>query len=435
MFTPSPSQKRAASWPTPTRRARYRRGKGSPDLTASLDGLLLRNGLVLTAAGVQSADIEVRGNRISAVGPGLEPQHARVLELDGAFVLPGLIDAHTHLTHGYDRSVEDREAAQGVRASFQALRALRAGITSVRELGSFRQVDIALRNSIKAGRTMGPRMLCAGTYLYMTGGHGYPKGRPSDGPVEARRGVREQVLAGADLIKVMCSGGAAREDESASASQFTFEEIQAIVDEAGLAEREVAAHAHPTRSIKWALQAGARSIEHGTFLDDECCELMLEHNAFLVPTLNVYRTIAESNRWPDLRERATHLYSHKVKTFRRAVECGVRWAVGSDCSMFMPIESFHEELADTCKALNIDPITALGAATAGNAELLGLDELGEIRSGYLADLIVVDEGDPTRDLSALQHLRYTVIDGRLIDWATVESARGPEWWWRQDERN
>jgi imidazolonepropionase-like amidohydrolase len=404
-------------------------------LTADHDSLILRGGHVLTATGVQSADIEIRGNRISAVGPDLDPGRANVVELDGAFVLPGLIDAHTHLTHGYDGSVEDREAAQGVRASFQALRALRAGITSLRELGSFRQVDIALRDSIKAGRTIGPRMLCAGTYLYITGGHGHPKGRPSDGPVEARRGVREQILAGADLIKVMCSGGAARADESANASQFTLEEIRAIVDEAELAERKVAAHAHPTRSIKWALQAGAYSIEHGTFLDDECCELMLEFDAFLVPTLNVYRTIAESERWPALRERATHLYSHKVETFRRAVELGVRWAVGSDCSMFMPVESFHEELADTCKALDVDPIIALRAATVGNAALLGLDDLGEIRPGYLADLIVVDQGDPTRDLSTLQYLRYTVIDGRLIDWAVMKSAHGSEWWLRRDERN
>jgi imidazolonepropionase-like amidohydrolase len=404
-------------------------------LTAASDGIVLRNGRVLMADGIQSVDIAIHGDRISAVGPELDPGQANAIQLDGAFVLPGLIDAHTHLTHGYDGSVEDREAAQGVRASFQALRALRAGITSLRELGSYRQVDIALRDSIKAGRTIGPRMLCAGTYLYITGGHGHPKGRASDGPIEARRGVREQILAGADLIKVMCSGGAARADESANASQFTLEEIQAIVDEAGLAERKVAAHAHPTRSIKWALQAGAYSIEHGTFLDDECCELMLEHDAFLVPTLNVYRTIAESERWPELQERANHLYSHKVETFRRAAELGVHWAVGSDCSMFMPVENFHEELADTCKALDIDPVIALRAATTGNAALLGLEELGEIRSGYLADLIVVDQGDPTRDLSTLQSIRYTVINGRLIDWAAVEAAQGPEWWLRRDERN
>jgi len=399
-------------------------------LGAPQEGLLLRGGNVFTADGVQQEDISIQGDRITAVGPGLAVAHERVIDLGGAYVLPGLIDAHTHLTHGYVGSVDDREAAQGVRASFQALRALRAGITTLRELGSYRQVDIALRDSIKAGRTLGPRMLCAGSYLSITGGHGHPKGRPSDGPVEARKGVREQLLAGADLIKVMCSGGAAREDESANASQFTFEEIQAIVDEAALAERKVAAHAHPKRSIKWALEAGAYSIEHGTYLDDECSDLMIENDAFLVPTLNVYRAIAESERWPELRQRATELYADKVQTFRRAAERGIRWAVGSDCSMFLPVENFHEELTETCKALDIEPAEVLRAATAGNAELLGLRDLGEIKEGNLADLIVVDDGNPISDLTTLQNIRYTVINGHVIDWAAEEAARGHEWWHR-----
>jgi len=192
----------------------------------------------------------------------------------------------------------------------------------------------------------------------------------------------------------------------------------------------VAAHAHPTRSIRWALEAGAYSIEHGTYFDDECSDLMMEHGAFLVPTLNVYRTIAESEQWPELRQRATQLYADKVKTLRRAVERGINWAVGSDCSMFLPVENFHEELSETCKALDIEPLEVLRAATAGNADLLGLRDLGEIKPGYLADLIVVDEGNPIRDLSTLQNIRYTVINGHVIDWASEEAARGPDWWGR-----
>jgi imidazolonepropionase-like amidohydrolase len=246
-----------------------------------------------------------------------------------------------------------------------------------------------------------------------------------------RRAVREQFLAGADLIKVMCSGGAARSDESADASQFTQEEISAIVDEAALAGRRVAAHAHPTRSIKWALHAGAYSIEHGTFLDDECCDLMVERGAFLVPTLNVYRTIALSEQWPHLRERAASLLEHKTKTFRRAAERGVTWAVGSDTSMFLPIEDYGEELAAIGDVLEIEPSEVISAATKGNASLLGLDRLGEIVPGKLADLVVFAEGDPTRDLAALKNVRYTIIGGRLIDWTAMESAFGPEWFERR----
>jgi imidazolonepropionase-like amidohydrolase len=391
--------------------------------------LLLRGGRVFGPDGsLRRADVLVGQDTIRAVGDGLEAgASARVIELRDKVVLPGLIDAHTHLTHGYDGAVEDREAAQGVRAVSQGLRALRAGITAVRELGSYRQVDIALRDAIRAGRVPGPRMLCAGTYLSITGGHGHPKGRAADGPVEARRAVREQLLAGADLIKVMCSGGAARADESPDASQFTAEEIAAIVDEAALAGRSVAAHAHPTRSIKWALTAGAYSIEHGTFLDDECCDLLCETGAFLVPTLNVYRTIADSPRWPHLQERAQFLHTHKVQTFRRAAQRGAKWAVGSDSSSFLPIEDFCKELEAIAEALEIQPAAVLQAASKGNAALLGLDRLGDIEPGYLADLIVLDEGDPTRELGALRHVRYTITGGKVIDWASLDAALGPDW--------
>jgi imidazolonepropionase-like amidohydrolase len=377
---------------------------------------------------LRHADVLIEQDTIKAVGKQLTPgTAAQVVDLAGNVVLPGLIDAHTHLTHGYDGVVEDREAAQGIRAAAQALRALRAGITTVRELGSYRQVDIALREAIKAGRVLGPRMLCAGTYLTITGGHGYPKGRAADGPVEARRAVREQLLAGADLIKVMCSGGAARTDESPDASQFTAEEISAIVDEAALARRSVAAHAHPARSIKWALKAGAYSIEHGTFLDDECCDLLVESGAFLVPTLNVYRTIADSTRWPHLRERAAFLHAHKLKTFRRAAERGVRWAVGSDTSSFLRVEEFYRELEAISQALEIEPAQVILAASKGNASLLGLDRLGEVARGFLADLIVLGHGDPTSDLCALADVRYTITSGRVVDWASFDTALGPDW--------
>jgi imidazolonepropionase-like amidohydrolase len=396
--------------------------------------LLLRGGNVFGPDGtMRPADVLIRQDTIGAVSPGLEaPSDAQVVELAGRAVLPGLIDAHTHLTHGYPGVVEDRESAQGVRAGFQALRALRAGLTTVRELGSYRQADIALRDAIRAGRVLGPRMLCAGEYLRITGGHGHPKGRAADGVAEVRRAVREQVLAGADLIKVMCSGGAARGDESPDASQFTAEEIEAIVDEAALAGRRVAAHAHPARSIRWALQAGAYSVEHGTFFDDECCDLAIEKGAFLVPTLNVYQTIAGSQRWPDLRERAAFLYEHKIKTFRSAAERGVAWAVGSDTSMFLPIEDYWRELAVICDVLAIEPAAAIRAASKGNASLLGLDRLGEIAPGCTADLIVLADGDPTRDLSALGDIRYTIASGRLVDWAAVDGAFGPGWFSRYE---
>lgn len=395
------------------------------------EDLLLRQGRALQSDGtLEPLDIRITAGVIAEVGPELAvAAGSRVVDLSGSVVLPGLVDAHTHLAHGYAASVSDREAAQGLRGSFQGLRALRAGITSVRELGCYRQVDLVLRDAIADGRVLGPRMLCAGTYLTITGGHGHPKGRAADGPVEVRKAVREQLLAGADLIKVMCSGGAARADESPDASQFTFEEIQAAVDEAALAGRVVAAHAHPTRSIKWALQAGARSIEHGTFIDQECEELFVEKDAFLVPTLNVYRQIAHSDEWPELKERARELYDHKVRTFVSAVEHGVKWAVGSDTSMFLPIEEYWQELATIADVLSLKPAEMLVHATETNADLLGLDRLGRIAPGQLADLVVLSS-DPTEDLAALSEVRYTVARGRLIDWEAIDDAFGPRWFAR-----
>lgn len=393
-------------------------------------GLLLSRGRVLQSDGqLHGLDIRVADGLIDQVGASLSAAPGdRVLDIKGLTVLPGLIDAHTHLAHGYSASVRDSEAAQGVRAGFQGLRALRAGLTAVRELGCYRQVDLALRDAITAGRALGPRMLCAGEYLTITGGHGHPKGRPADGPNEVRKAVREQVLAGADLIKVMCSGGAARPDESPDASQFTFEEIVAAVDEASLAGRFVAAHAHPTRSIKWALRAGARSIEHGTFIDEECQELFIEQDAFLVPTLNVYRRIAASDEWPALKSRARDLYEHKVRTFVAAAEAGVRWAVGSDTSMFLPIEEYWQELATIADVLSLKPGEVLIRATESNAALLGFDGLGRVAPTHAADLVVLGS-DPTDDLAALRDVRYTVARGRLLDWEALDEAFG--WGWTE----
>lgn len=373
---------------------------------------------------VSAADVLLDGQTVAAVGVSLDmPPGTRVFDVSGKTVLPGFIDAHTHLTHGYEASVTDTEAAQGVRANRQALRALRAGVTTIRELGSYRRVDIALRNAINAGLAVGPRMLCAGTYIAITGGHGHPKGRAADGPQEVRKAVREQILAGADVIKMMCSGGAARRDESADAAQFTSEEISAAAEEAHFAGRPFAAHAHPTRSIKWALQAGADSLEHGTYLDEECIDLMLEHSTYLVPTLGVYRSIATSPQWPDLVERATELYAAKTGTLRRALERGVRVAVGTDSSAFFPIERYAEELELLVSETDLTARDVLLMATSGNASLLGLEGVGVVQPGYRADLVILD-GDPVADLTNVGHVSFTVRDGAVFDWASVGEALG-----------
>jgi imidazolonepropionase-like amidohydrolase len=296
-------------------------------------------------------------------------------------------------------------------------------VTTARELGSYRQVDIALRNAINAGLIAGPRLICAGMYIAITGGHGHPKGRAADGPEEVRKAVREQVLAGADVIKMMCSGGAARVDESADWIQFSYEEIRAGAEEAHFAGRRLAAHAHPTVSIKWALQAGADSIEHGTYLDEECIDLMLEKQVFLVPTLAVYARIAHSEQPAALKQRSSDLYHAKVRTLQRALERGVRIAVGTDSSAFFPIESYVTELNLLVSEAGLTQRDVLLLATRGNAELLKIDGAGRIEPGALADLVVVG-GDPTENLEVLRDVTLTVRNGAILDWRTAAEPLG-----------
>lgn len=355
------------------------------------------------------------GDRIEYAGDGAVPESAQSIDVGGRFVLPGLIDVHTHMSHGYEGVVTDSEGGQGIRAAAAAMRVLRAGITTIRECGCYRRVDIALRNAIKRGLVPGPRMICAGQYLAITGGHGHPKGRACDGVDEVRKGAREQLLAGADYIKIMCSGGVARSDEAAQAIQFSFDEIKAAADEAHFASTVLAAHAHPAVQIKNAVRAGAASIEHGTFLDEEAAELMVERGCYLVPTLAVYENIARSEQWPELRERAAWILDTKLKTLGLAVDKGVKWAVGTDASQFCPIEKIGRELELLREVTGLSRVDLLLKVTAGNAEFLGLKDLGSIRSGNRADLVVFD-GDPTQDLAAIGNVHLTVAAGAVFDW-------------------
>jgi len=381
--------------------------------------LVLRDGRVLLPEGkLIRADIVVGDDgRIAAVGSGLPvPAGARVLDAGGRAVLPGLIDLHTHLTaFEQDTTRLGRESRVALVAAQLALRSLRAGITTVRDVGGYRFVDIELRNAVAAGITPGPRILCAGLFICMTGGHVYNIGREADGPYEMRKAAREQLRAGADFIKVMASGGVERGDESIDTSQLEYDELKAAVDVAADAGTVVVAHAHPPRAIKQAVKAGVASIEHGTLLDEEAAEMMVERGTFLVPTFAVYDYIARSGPVV-LRERAAMVAETKRKTFLMAVGKGVRWGVGTDSGGFSPVESIVDELV-ILRGLGLPAAEVLRRATSFNAELAGLSDTGSISMGKRADLIVVD-GDPIEDLTSLRHVVATVKNGVVFDWAT-----------------
>src|SRR5881396_1374463 len=268
--------------------------------------LAIRNILVIdgTGARLERATVVVDGDRIAAVGPDSRvkiPRGSRVIEGQGRALLPGLIDCHVHYCLDADpdaiRTLEqDDPTVTAVKAVTHARATLEAGITTVRDVGSRDHISISVARAIKAGTIPGPRTLNAGLAICMPGGHAWFIGRQADGPAEVVKAVREQIRAGADVIKFIATGGVLTPGVSPGASQLTFNELRAGVDEAGRSGRRVAAHAHGAEGMKTAIRAGVHSIEHGTLMDQEALELFLVHKTFLVPTLSAIQSGMEHGK-------------------------------------------------------------------------------------------------------------------------------------------
>ena len=387
--------------------------------------LALVGGQVFLRGSRAPGTLVLAGGRVTDCGPDVVvPEGARTIDVSGRTILPGLIDAHAHLSLG---DVGAPEARLALDAAARAAAHLRAGVTTVRDVGGMRHVDIALRNAVAAGRLPGPTMQCAGEPIVMTGGHGHAMYRVADGPTAVRTAVREQVARGADLIKVMCSGGVMEAGESEALSQFTEEELAAIIGEARAQHRPVAAHAHPAEAIKRAVRLGASSIEHGSFVDDEAADLMADRGVPLVPTFVVYREIADHAGHPAVGERARRVYQAKFAHFARAVERGMPWGVGSDYSslFFSTGAALVAEMQILQDEVGFSPAEVIAAATVGNAGILGLGgTVGELVPGQRADVVVVD-GDPLRCVSALHDVVLTIAGGTVHDWSTDAHLSGP----------
>jgi imidazolonepropionase-like amidohydrolase len=281
-------------------------------------------------------------------------------------------------------------------------------------------VDIALRNSIARGQALGPRVLTAGPMLTSTGGHGWELGSclEADGPDGFRAATRAQIKHGVDWVKIGVSGGIAGANEAIADAQMTAEEILAVTEAAHARGRCVAAHAGPADVVRRAVECGVDTIEHGYFVTDEVATLMARSGAWLVPTINVSRAVEFYRKIgapPWMVERALAAGELHWAALRSAIANGVRIALGTD---MMPHEPFDgtsvtvRELEFYVEA-GLTPAAALRSATCDAAERLGLDEVGEIRAGAAADLIVVG-GDPTGDISALRDLRRVVSRGRVV---------------------
>lgn len=393
--------------------------------------LAVRHTLVIdgTGASHERATVVIEDARISAVGPDTRitiPKGATVIEGQGKALLPGLIDCHIHycLDAGPDsiRSLEqDDPTVTAVKAVTHARATLEGGVTTVRDVGSRAHISISVTRAIRAGIIPGPRTLNAGLAICMTGGHAWFIGRQADGTDDVVKAVREQIRAGADVIKFIATGGVLTPGVSPGAAQLTLEELKAGVEEAARAGRRVAAHAHGAQGMKNAIRAGVHSIEHGTLLDDEAIELFLKHRTFLVPTLSAIQSGCEFGKqggMPDYAvQKSMALGEEQKKTFRKAVKAGVRIAMGTDAGTpFNPHGRNAQELRRMVE-FGMTPMMAVEAATASAAALLGLEqEIGTIETGKQADLILVN-GNPLDDIALLQepaNVEYVIQGGKIV---------------------
>jgi len=357
------------------------------------------------------------------------PADALRIELPNATVLPGLIDAHTHLTmeprFGYDRLAISvpREALIGAK---NARSTLLAGFTTVRNVGARGYSDIALRDAINAGDVPGPRLLVSGPALSVTGGHCDNNMLPSeyhavsdgvaDGIAAVQHKVRENIKYGADLIKVCATGGVLSLGDNPQASQYTLEEMKAIVADAHRLGRKVAAHAHGAEGIRWAAEAGVDSIEHGSYIDDAAIAAMKEHGTYLVPTLYLGDWMIDNAGLtrlpPPLLAKAQEVIPAARKNIAHAFASGVKVAFGTDAAVYPHGLNAHEFAVMV--RLGLTPLQAIQAATLNAADLLGWSgKVGTLEPGAWADIVAVD-GDPVKDVTTLERVKFVMKGGEVV---------------------
>lgn len=394
---------------------------------------LIRAGHVVDVrTGQEAADqtIVVEGEKISSIGSTnatTAQQGDREIDLRAYTVLPGLIDVHTHLTmdtnfdpyHELSTDVA-REALNGARF---AKITLEAGFTSARNVGAAGYSDVALRDYINAGLLPGPHLLVSGPAIGITGGHCDDNLLPSsfhavgdgvaDGVPAVQHMVRENIKYGADLIKICATGGVLSKGDDPQASQFTFEELKAIVADAHRLGRKVAAHAHGAQGILWATQAGVDSIEHGSYIDADAIGAMKAHGTYLVPTFYLTDWMAENGHLPVFYQQKMLDVSAAMKgNQRNAVAAGVKIALGTDAAVYPHGLNAHELEVYVTK-LGMSPLAALQSATINAADLMGWkDRTGAIEAGKWADLIAVP-GDPLADVRILQHVPFVMKAGAV----------------------
>jgi imidazolonepropionase-like amidohydrolase len=392
---------------------------------------LVRAGHVLDVKTGKLADaqtIVVVGDTIQSIAPTASVSAGAgdtVVDLGGMTVMPGLIDVHTHVTMNTDfdpyRELISTDAKEAINGVVNARATLMAGFTSIRNVGAGDFTDVDLRDAINAGQVAGPHMLVSGPAMGITGGHCDDNLLPvqyhqvgdgvADGIAAVQQKVRQNIKYGADLIKICATGGVLSKGDDPQASQYTLEEMQAIVADAHRLGRKVAAHAHGAQGILWASEAGVDSIEHGSYINDAAIAEMKKRGTYLVPTLYLEDWIVEKGNLPALyHQKMVDVSAVAKQNIKHAMQAGVKIALGTDAAVYPHGLNAHE-LDVYVSQMGMTPLAALQSATVNAADLMGWTaKTGTLEPGKWADIIGVEK-NPMEDVRVLQDVKFVMKGG------------------------
>ena len=370
---------------------------------------------------IKNGSVLVEDGTIKEVGANIAvPEGAKVIDLGGKTMLPGIFNCHVHMCSdaGNGRREQISDASAAIRGIKNLRTLVNSGVTYIRDAGSPHYIDIDLHEAQLRGDIVAPEMQTAGRCICMTGGHGHDNGREADGPDDYRKAAREQLKAGATGIKVMATGGVMTKGVEPGSPQLTEEELRAAIEEAHKAGAKSFTHAQGMTGIKNALRAGVDSIEHGFFMDDWCFDFMKEHNVFFVPTLAAPYWIKVNGTAAGIPDYMVRKVENTIEahqdTFRRAHKAGVKIALGTDAGT--PFNKYDLTCYECVLMVEngMTPMEAIQCGTINAAELMSVDAThGSITPGKRANFAIFEE-DPLEDIHALLNCAMTVIGGEVV---------------------
>ena len=382
---------------------------------------LIRNGSVWSGKGFAAADILIDGKRISQVGPGLSVEGAEVIDAAGKYVLPGIIDCHVHLSmNGGAHPMADLARSREAEALFVAIQScdelIKSGVTTVRECGGIGLESVILRKAVEEGKLVGPRIITCGQAIRIIGGHFV--GPEVTGPKEARETARRLIRDGAQYIKLMATGGLGKIGEKPGVVELDVDEMRAAAEEGAKHEMAVVAHCHSKEGMLNALEAGATSIEHATFLDEEVIDVMLAKKAFLTPTFSPYVLIDRHGRDHGVSDymcrMAGEICAYKNRTFHMAPDRGVPISFGRDAGAPFVRHGQYVLEMQSMEACGMSRAAIIASATENAAKALRIwDDAGSLEAGKFADILMVNS-DPLADLNAFSGVFSVLKEGAVV---------------------